>query len=184
MGSIAPPKNKSLPAALSPQLTGREGVQDALHRFAIGMDTNDEELFRSAFTSDAYWDLSGKSVDGLKNILSECYFYNIVKLDTTHYTTNVRINIEENGTAASLHCLYVANHWTIGTGMHPDSKRFTTGGTYYFDAVQDPEDGLWKFKYFQMVKQWSEGDFSVMGHKNPKDVAMLKNEMERTSIKA
>ena len=170
----------NLPVVLNTSMTDREAIQDALARFCMGMDTNDVELFDSAFTPDAYWDLSGKKVSGLAAIHKECYYHNIVKLDTTHMVSNVRIALDANTKTAQMSCLYVAWHWPGGTGMHPDSHRFTTGGQYYFDLVKDGTDGMWRIKLFRMKKQWSEGDIAVMGHKNPKDVEMLKDELAAT----
>ncbi|GIZ49367.1 hypothetical protein CKM354_001239700 [Cercospora kikuchii] len=186
MGSISPPAEPqmALPAKLSPALSDREAVADTLSRFCLGMDTNDVELFDSAFTTDAFWDLSGKKVHGLEAIHKECYYYNIVRLDTTHMVSNVRVHIEENGTEASMTCLYVAWHWPGGMGMHPDSHRFTTGGQYYFDVVKDNASGLWKAKTFRMKKQWSEGDIAVMGHKKPVEMLKTELEMQKMALKS
>ncbi|CAK3874772.1 Hypothetical predicted protein [Lecanosticta acicola] len=181
MGSVEAPisSRKALPPLLSPTPTPREAIADTLARFCMGMDTNDVELFDSAFTADAFWDLSGKKVSGLENIHKECYFHNIVKLDTTHMVSNLRIDISPSGNAAQLTCLFVAWHWPLGTGMHVDSHRFTSGGNYFFDVVKDGSSGLWKFTRFAMTKQWSEGDIAVMGHKKPTE--MLKVEMNSTA---
>ena len=120
MGSITPSNpSMALPAKLSPSPSDREAIADTLARFCLGMDTNDVELFDSAFTSDAFWDLSGKKVNGLDAIHKECYYYNIVRLDTTHMVSNTRINIDASGETATMTCLYVAWHWPGGQGMHP-----------------------------------------------------------------
>ena len=55
-------RSMALPAVLTPALDTREAVTDALHRFMLGMDTNDSELFDSAFTQAVRWDLFGRQV--------------------------------------------------------------------------------------------------------------------------
>ncbi|OCK73296.1 hypothetical protein K432DRAFT_410809 [Lepidopterella palustris CBS 459.81] len=128
------------------------------------MDTNDTALFDSAFTQDARWDLSGRVMEGLKAIHTECFDATIIKLDTTHYVTNIRINVTDEGSEASISALYHAKHYRGGTGMVPGLPWFMTGGVYFLDLVKVDVDGLWKIKFFKMNKMWTEGDYSVMGH--------------------
>lgn len=157
-------RSMALPALLIPALDTREAVADALHRFMLGMDTNDSELFDSAFTQDVRWDLFGRQMNSLKEVHVECFDKTIIHLDTTHYVTSIRIEIAESGTEASLSCLYNAKHYRLGTGTDPTAPWFWTGGTYYLEIVKVESEGLWKIKLFKMRKMWIEGDFEVMGH--------------------
>jgi hypothetical protein len=63
----------NLPASLAPSLETREAISDALHRFMVGMDTNDSALFDPAFTLDARWDLYGRVMNGLEEIHEKCF---------------------------------------------------------------------------------------------------------------
>ncbi|KXG47298.1 uncharacterized protein PGRI_011680 [Penicillium griseofulvum] len=162
-------RTMALPAVLTPALDTREAIADALHRFMLGMDTNDAELFDSAFTEDVKWDLFGRQMNSLKEVHTECFDKTIIHLDTTHYVTSVRINVAESGTEASLSCLYNAKHYRLGTGIDPKAPWFWTGGTYYLDIVKVESEGLWKIKFYKMRKMWIEGDFEVMGHGPKKD---------------
>ncbi|KAL2808096.1 hypothetical protein BJX63DRAFT_439670 [Aspergillus granulosus] len=154
----------NLPAALSPALPVREAVADALHRFLMGMDTNDTALFDSAFTPDARWNLSGRHMDGLEAIHRECFDATIIHLDTTHYVTSIRISLNADETKASLSALYHAKHYRGGTGTVPGAPYFMTGGVYTLGLVNVEEEALWKINVFSMKKMWIEGDYSVMGH--------------------
>lgn len=162
-----------LPATLSPPLTGRDAVADALHRFMMGMDTNDLAMFDSAFTADTRWDLNGKILEGLDTVHDRCYNFNISKLDTTHFVTSTRINIAESGKDANLSTLYQAQHYRGGRGTVPSSTLFETGGLYFMDLVFEEAVGLWKIKTFKMRAQWIEGDRAVMGHKEDQGLNAL-----------
>lgn len=154
----------SLPATLSPSLTPREAITDTLYRFMYGMDTNDATLFDSAFTQDVRWSLNGNIIDGLKAVHSECFDRTICNVDTTHFVTNMRIHIADEGSEASMSALYQAQHYARGRGKVPGSTSFVTGGLYYMDLVRDTAEGLWKIKLFKMESTWKEGDVTIMGH--------------------
>lgn len=152
------------PTALSPPLTSREAMTDALYRFMLGMDTNDISLFDSAFTTDARWEFNGRVVDGLKAIHTDCYSPTISQLDTTHFVTNVRINIADGDSEASMSALFQAQHYRSGTGKVAGATPYTIAGHYLMDLIKDDSDGMWKIKTCKMKSIWSTGDRSVMGH--------------------
>lgn len=83
----------SLPAKLSPPLSSREAITDAIYRAVVGLDTNDADLFNSALTDDGVLDLIGWVLEGREAIGSQC-FDAVSKLDTTHFITNTRINVD------------------------------------------------------------------------------------------
>lgn len=129
------------------------------------MDNNSPPLFDSAFTPDARWELNGRVLEGLPTIHAECYDATILKLDTTHSVSNIRIEIVEGGKEARLEAVYVAAHYRGGEGGIEGSPRFVTGGIYTADLVGGDEegDGLWRMKVFRMKSIWTEGFRSVMG---------------------
>lgn len=158
-------QSMALSATLSPPLCSRDAITDALYRFIYGMDTTDLALFDSAFTPDARWDLNGKMLEGLEAVHDRCYFFNISKLDTTHFVTSLRINIAESGAEASLSMVYRAQHYRGRRGTVPSAVLFETGGLYFMDLVEDVASGLWKVKTFRMRATWIEGDRAVKWRK-------------------
>jgi hypothetical protein len=155
----------TLPIKLSPELTPREAIMDALHRSSIGMDTNDVELFDSAYAKNTRWDLNGKIIDGLEEVHTKCYNPTISNLDTTHHFTNIRINIADNQHEAAMSAIFLAQHWRLGEGKIPGSLRYTTGGHVYLEFTKDEEEGVWKIKFYRTKSIWFEGHRKeVMGH--------------------
>lgn len=149
----------NLPAALSPPLSDRDAVADAIYRAVYGIDLNDAKLYNSAFTPDGILDLNGTVAD----IHTNC-FDRVAKLNTTHFVTNLRINISEGGTCNKAQAIasFLAQHYPAGKGMEDDTRRLLAGGLYYVDAVRDESDGLWKIESFKVRTTWREGDWAVM----------------------
>lgn len=153
----------SLPATLSPALSDREAVADALYRFSTGLDRNDKALFESAFSSDAVFVLDDNAMDGLDAINANC-FGPISQLDTTHFLTNLRINITDGDTKAELTCSALAQHYRGGEGKKPDATSLLVGSSYRTQLVKTKEDGLWKIKRSEVKIAWSQGDWGVFGY--------------------
>lgn len=152
----------SLPASLSPALTGREAIADAVYRFLLGLDTSDSALFNSAFLPESTFELNGRVHEGLSAIHTGC-FEPIAKLDTTHFVTNIRINIADGGAEAALTASGLAQHYREGKGMEADQPRLLGGALYYADLVRDEgEGGLWRIKAFKMNTTWVEGDWGIL----------------------
>ncbi|KAI2711951.1 hypothetical protein CBS147332_5587 [Penicillium roqueforti] len=151
----------SLPAALTPALSGRDAIADTLYRCVLGLDTNDVALFDSAFTSTATFSIRDKTFSGLPAIRTDI-FDMISKLDTTHFVTNIRINIADSGVKAAATASALAQHYRGGKGNEPDQPRLMAGAQYYADLVKDEESGLWKIEAFKMTTSWAEGDRGVM----------------------
>lgn len=150
----------ALPAALSPALTPREAITDALYRCVNGLDTNDKALFESAFTKEAIFDLNGNVMEGLPAISTGIYDM-IVKMDTTHFVTNVRVHIEGE-TKGSVTATALAQHYHGNQGLEPGAANFLAGSLYWGDLVKDEADGgLWKFTSWRMKTSWGTGDQSV-----------------------
>ena len=145
------------PPSSLPGLTDREAIIDALSRFTTGLDTADAALFDSAFASDARFEMNGQAIDGLDAIHER--LYNLVsKLDTTHFVTNVRANIEAGSSRASMTATALAKHYSSGQGKTSNAPCFSAGSRYIIDCEKDGKDGLWKIRYFKGESVWFEGD--------------------------
>ncbi|KAK9317837.1 hypothetical protein V1522DRAFT_409055 [Lipomyces starkeyi] len=150
----------ALPSAL-PSLGVREAITDALYRCVIGLDTADVALFDSAFTQDASFDLNGKVLDGLNAIHTGCYDF-IAKLDTTHFITNIRVDVKDGESKAYVTASALAQHYRPQQGREPGATRLMTGSLYFLDCVKDDKDGLWKVTHWKLKSIWTEGDWGVM----------------------
>lgn len=142
-------------------LTAREGIADALYRASNGLDFIDAKLFDSAFTTDAVFELDGRVMEGLEAIHAGC-FDRVAKMDTTHFNTNVRIDVKDGNSQGSLTATTLIQHYRLGEGKHPDATRFLAGTHYDMDVVKDDRDGLWKIKFWRLTVSWWEGDLSIM----------------------
>ena len=150
----------ALPTSLS-SLGVREAITDALYRGVLGLDTNDKALFDSAFTQDASFDLNGSVMSGLEAIHTGCYD-TISKLDTTHFISNVRVNVRDGDSTASMTTSALAQHYPHKQGTEPGAKRLLTGSLYFLELVKDDKDGLWRIKDWKLQLIWAEGDWGVM----------------------
>ncbi|QKX59858.1 uncharacterized protein TRUGW13939_07000 [Talaromyces rugulosus] len=146
-------------------LTPREAISDTLYRCLLGLDTNDLPMFKSAWLAEDP-DVSiavGDTVTlGFDNI-TEAVFKRIGALDTTHFTTNIRIDLKDGSDKASLTSYTLAQHYRPGEGHNPEGQQLLTGGLYYVDLEKDKGDGLWKVKKWTIKFIWSEGDMSIVG---------------------
>lgn len=149
----------SLPVTLSPPLTGRDAVIDAVYRALLGCDTNNRDLFESAITENGAFIVDDTTIQGHENLMLQV-FENVAKLDTTHSLTNIRINID--GSKAVLTATALAQHYRGGTGVDPKSEQWLVGGLYLVDLVkQDGDVELWKIESWKLQKLWGNGDPSV-----------------------
>ncbi|KAK3690573.1 hypothetical protein B0T22DRAFT_463896 [Podospora appendiculata] len=161
------PEVMKLPVIISPPShSDREAITDCIHRLILGLDTNDSELFDSALAEDAKWELHIKTLQNRQEIHEQSYDTDIVKLDTTHYVTNIRIHMADSGSEASVSTMYEAHHYRGGRGTIPGAARYSTGGVYFLRLVRDADDaGGWRINYMKMKPIWTEGDrLLVMQH--------------------
>lgn len=150
----------SLPTTLSPPLSGRDAVADAVYRALLGFDTNHLDIFKSAFNEDSTFTVNDKVTEGLDKIVSEL-FGMVSKLDTTHHLTNMRINID--GAKATLSATVLAQHYRGGTGTDPKAERYLAGGLYLLDLVKGNGDvEVWKIASWKIQIIWGEGDATVL----------------------
>ncbi|TKA73911.1 hypothetical protein B0A55_05045 [Friedmanniomyces simplex] len=153
----------AFPIALA-GLTTRDSIVDAVYRGTLAFDTGDATLLESAMTDDAVLETGGMALEGMGTIRAKLSDL-ISKLDTTHFVTNLRVDIQDGEAAAHVTANFLAQHYREGQGVQPDATRYLVGGVYLIDMVKDEKDGLWKSKYWKVKPTWSEGDRGVMsGH--------------------
>lgn len=147
-----------LPAKLA-GITEREAVADAVYRGVLAFDHADEDLLRSAITEDAITEFPGVlSAQGILAI-KEKVFDRVSKLDTTHFLSNFRVNMESDR-MAQVSCSAMAQHCPQGQGRDAGGAKYTSGGLYLCDVIKDGD--LWKVKRWQAQMIWLAGDASVM----------------------
>ncbi|KAL3488400.1 SnoaL-like domain-containing protein [Aspergillus germanicus] len=157
-----------LPAHLSPGLTRREAITDAITRFLVGLDTSNKSLFESSFTSTASLTINGNTIEGLDAIITECYDV-IGKLDTTHFLTNVRIHVDEGGRTAGVTASALSQHYRAGEGLVGGKEALLVGSLYWVEVVRDEAEGdndgegeFWKIQHFTLKSTWAEGEWGVL----------------------
>ncbi|RDW87963.1 hypothetical protein BP5796_03657 [Coleophoma crateriformis] len=97
------PKVMKLPLVISlPSPSDRDAIEDILRRMIIGLDTNDPEMFDYAQAEDAIWELHIRTLQSPKDIHKQSYDMEIVNLDTTHYVSNIRNYMTDDGARASV----------------------------------------------------------------------------------
>ncbi|KAF6220921.1 hypothetical protein HO133_002601 [Letharia lupina] len=148
------------PSSLA-SLQVREAISDALYRCVLGLDTANKHLFDSAFTHDASFDLNGTVMSGLDAITTGCYD-SISKLDTTHFMSNVRVDVGAGTPTASMTASALAQHYRSKQGTEPGAPRLLTGSLYSLDLLEDDKDGLWKIKHWKLHLVWAEGDWGIL----------------------
>lgn len=149
----------SYPHVLS-GLTAREAITDTLYRAVNGLDTANSALFNSALTDDSVFDLNGTVSSGREEIRTGIY-EKVAHLDTTHFITNVRVNVKDGADVAKMTATALAQHFRPKQGNVPGATHFLGGSQYDIDLVKDAADGLWKAKHWKMTITWSEGDYAV-----------------------
>jgi hypothetical protein len=148
----------ALPAKLAGAMTEREAIADALYRGALAFDHADEALLLSAVTEDMFFEMPTLSATGIPAFKADV-FDRISKLDTTHFLSNIRVNIESD-TTATVTCSVMAQHVRPGKGFEPGPNKLMSGGMYLCDVVK--VGNLWKIKSWKLNLVWVDGDPSVM----------------------
>ncbi|KAI9740848.1 MAG: hypothetical protein M1818_004453 [Claussenomyces sp. TS43310] len=143
-------------------LTEREAIADALQRAVIGFDSNDVSIFNSAWSGpDAVFDLNGNIINGLDAIRTQVLDI-VGPLDTMHMISNVRVDVKDGASTASLTAYALSQHCPPGRGGEPDGPKYLAGTTYFLDLVKDQRDGLWKIQKWVIKIIWTQGDRSVI----------------------
>ncbi|KAL4879844.1 hypothetical protein BJY04DRAFT_219652 [Aspergillus karnatakaensis] len=154
----------TLPVLLNPPLAGREAIADTLHRIVLAFDTNDAPLLHSALTPTATMDVNGRVSEGLDAIHKDCFDF-VGRLNTTHFVTNMRIHIADDGQRASMTASALSQHYREGQGERGDEERLMAGNLYWVELVKEGHHGegeLWKIERFVVKSTWAEGAWGVM----------------------
>lgn len=143
-------------------LSPREAVADALQRCVLGFDSNDRDLVESAMIKDE----NSSFIIGLNTIqgwsaINES-LSRIFRLVTTHFITNVRVELEDGADTAFLSAHAIAHHIRPDDAFKQEDTSYTSGCLYFIDLVKDSTDGLWKIKKWVVKFLWSTGDREVI----------------------
>ncbi|MFI0929949.1 nuclear transport factor 2 family protein [Streptomyces sp. NPDC021012] len=146
-------------AAVVAELRDRTEITDALHRFALGQDLKDEELFTSAFAADAEldfrpaaakWGAEPPLMSGRDTIVTTILGMFTGRVDTTHQITNPRIAID--GDTARLTALVEAQHLlTADRTQHALLKN-----PYDVELVRDGD--RWVIRRLVIDNTWFTGE--------------------------
>lgn len=148
-----------------PSLSPREAVIDALHRAIAGIDDNNHEMFESAFFKDneVSFRLGDRVVQGW-DAINGYMTTKIFPLHTTHFVTNIRVDLKDGADTAYVTAHAIAYHFRPEDAFKPDGKPYTSAGLYSMDFAKDNSDGLWKMKTWRLKLNWTDGDRNtVMG---------------------
>lgn len=141
------------------ELRDRSEILDALHRFGLGQDLKDRELFASAFAADAEldfqpaatkWGGQAPLMSGRNTIVTTILAMFTGRVDTTHQVTNARITIERD--TARLTALVEAQHL-----LSADHATYALlKNPYDVDLVREGE--RWVIRYMRIDNIWYTGD--------------------------
>ena len=139
-------------------LLDRAEISDVFHRYALGVDTRDWELFRSCFTDDVEADFTsiwpGLVVKGADEWVSRGKAL-IEGFDATqHIITNHTHDIRGDTAKCSsyLHAQHVCR-----TEMGSDEN--VLAGYYQYEMVRT--DAGWKIKKYSLTVTWATGNHGV-----------------------
>ncbi|MGW2826275.1 nuclear transport factor 2 family protein [Streptomyces sp. NPDC001443] len=146
-------------AAAVAELRDRAEITDALHRFGLGQDLKDRELFASAFAADAEldfrpaaarWGAEPPLMTGRESIVTTILAMFADRVDTTHQITNTRIVVD--GDTARLTALVEAQHLLVtDRTTHALLKN-----PYDVDLVRDGD--RWVIRRLRIDNTWYTGD--------------------------
>lgn len=145
--------------AVVQELRDRAEILDALHRFGLGQDLEDEALFASAFAADAEldfrpaaakWGARPPVMRGRDAIVTTILALFTGRVDTTHQVTNPRVTVD--GDSARLTALVEAQHL-----LTADHATFALLKNLY--DVELVRDGRrWVLRRVRIDNAWYTGD--------------------------
>ena len=145
--------------AIAQELRDRAEIVDALHRFGLGQDLKDKDLFASAFAEDAEldfrpaaakWGARPPVMVGRETIVATILAMFAGRVDTTHQVTNPRVTVD--GDTARLTALVEAQHLlSTDHGTHALLKNL-----YTVELVRDGH--RWVIRRMRIENTWYTGD--------------------------
>lgn len=146
-------------AAAVAELRDRTEITDALHRFGLGQDLKDKDLFASAFAADAEldfrpaaskWGAEPPLMSGRDTIVTTILAMFTGRVDTTHQLTDVRIAVD--GDTARLTALVEAQHLLVADpGTHALLKN-----PYDVELIRDGD--RWVIRRLRIDNTWYTGE--------------------------
>ncbi|MFF5338904.1 nuclear transport factor 2 family protein [Streptomyces sp. NPDC013181] len=146
-------------AAAVAELRDRTEITDALHRFGLGQDLKDKDLFASAFAADAEldfrpaaskWGAEPPLMSGRDTIVTTILAMFTGRVDTTHQITDVRIAVD--GDTARLTALVEAQHLLVADpGTHALLKN-----PYDVELIRDGD--RWVIRRLRIDNTWYTGE--------------------------
>jgi hypothetical protein len=143
------------------RLLDESDLRDLIHRYAIGLDTRDWDLWRSVFTEDVVIDLSDYEPEPRPQRLPiDTYVRYTRRLfagfdATQHFIATHRFTID--GDRATITAHMRAEHWlTSGQG----TDRYTMFGTYTDECVRTEEG--WRVSAVKLSLLREEGNRHLM----------------------
>lgn len=143
-------------------LTPREAIADTLHRCLRGIDSNDRELFDSAFVQDESMLVraGGIRLEGWTVI--SAFFERVFDVVTSHLTSGIRIEVEEGADTAFMTANSIAYHVRSEDALVMEDTSYTSACLYEIDLVKGGKDGLWKIRNWELKILWTTGDSKVL----------------------
>ncbi len=127
-------------------IVDRFEIIDIFNRYAIGVDTRDEEVYLSCFTDDLLVNVTGESVENTAKGWTEQAFTALSNFEKTqHIITNHSVEI--NGDTATAHAYLQALHFT-------KDNTFSVWGHYSHKLTRTPEG--WRINSLTLVTDWHE----------------------------
>ncbi|MFI6940419.1 nuclear transport factor 2 family protein [Streptomyces sp. NPDC050418] len=151
-------------AALA-ELRDRTEITDALHRFALGQDLKDKDLFASSFAEDAEldfrpaaakWGAAPPVMAGRDTIVTTILGLFTGRVDTTHQVTNPRITID--GTTARLTALVEAQHLLSADHTTYALLKNPYEAELVREAGRDGRGGRWVIRRLVIHNTWFTGN--------------------------
>ncbi|KAJ5273915.1 hypothetical protein N7478_009040 [Penicillium angulare] len=149
-------------------LTPREAITDTAYRLARSFDHNDINAFNSAISEDAVLELNITEplmFTGISNIRAAT-FDRVVKMDTSHMLSNIRVDVQQGAKEATLQCYTLSQHCPLGMGKDVKAPKYLAGAEFMFEMDfhegDGNGDGLWKIRRWIAGLVWAEGDESLI----------------------
>jgi hypothetical protein len=144
----------------------RYEIADALHRYAFGLDHNHADSLASVLTENCRFDFTpaGKKlgidfpVIAGRQAIVEKVLPLIGPLDTSHTTSNLQIEVNEN--AATLNGYVMSQHFMPREGARRGSDFALLMNRYDCDLVR--EGNKWRFSRITIDNAWMQGDPEIL----------------------